>query len=145
LNKSGARSQSFFKGDEILFSSYTSNQKSAIATFLFAALWALISLEIAIRMGLQSPSALTVFAIMTIIAWILIPFYLKKIKPVFIIGIIVLVLGLIGLFASPGNPPWYSFSNPISVVKEGSFVLDGLACIYFSYKSYKELSRTDIP
>jgi hypothetical protein len=69
----------------------------------------------------------------------------QKIKPVFIIGIIVLVLGLIGLFASPGNPPWYNFSNPISVVKESSFVLDGLACIYFSYKSYKELSRMDIP
>ena len=124
---------------------YTSNQKGAIATLIFAALWALISLGIATMMGLQSASALAVFAIMTLITWILIPLYLKKIKPAFIVGIIVLVIGLIGLFAAPGNPPWYTFTNPVSIVKELSFVLVGLACIYFSYKSYRELSRQGIP
>lgn len=90
-------------------------------------------------MSLQSASALTVFAMMDLAAWILVPLYLKKIKPAFVAGIIVVVLGLIGLAASPGTPPWYTFTNPISVVKELSFVLVGLACIYLSYRSWREL------
>ena len=126
-------------------STYTSNQKGAIATFLFAALWGLISLGIAVMMGLQSASALTVFAIMDLVAWILVLLCLKKIRPAFIVGIIVLVLGLIGLVASPGTPPWYTFTNSVSVVKEVSFILVGLACIYFSYKSYRELGSNRNP
>jgi len=78
-----------------------------------------------------------VFEIMVLVVWMLIPLYLKKIKPAFIVGIIVVVMGLITLVASPGTPPWYTFTNPVSVVKELLFVLDTLACIYFSYKSYR--------
>lgn len=116
-----------------------SNLTCAIITLIGAASWALISLVIASMMNLQSPFALIVFSIMTLVAWILIPLYIKKIKPAFILGIILLILGLIALVASPGNPPWYTFTNPISIVKQFSFMLDGLACIYFSYKSYREL------
>jgi len=120
-------------------SSYTLNQKGAVATVFFAAIWALVSMIIAVDMGLQSPIALAIFAVMTLFAWILVPLYFKKMKVGFVFGIILLVLGLGGLFASPGNPPWYTFTNPISIVKELSFVVDSLAGIYFSYKSYKEL------
>ena len=106
---------------------------------IFAAIWALLSLIIAIDMGLQSPFALAIFGIMTILAWILIPLYIKKIKAGFVLGIILLILGLGGLFASPGDPLWYTFTNPISIVKELSFVIDAIAGIYFSYRSHGEL------
>jgi hypothetical protein len=92
-------------------------------------------------MSQQSASSLTVFVVIVPVAWILTP--LKKIKPAFIVGIIFLVLGLIGLFANPSNSQLYRFSNRISVAQENSFFLDGRAFIYFSYKSYEELSRAD--
>ncbi len=120
-------------------SKYTLNQKGAIICVLFAAIWALVSMIIAIDMELQSTLALAIFGIMTLIAWILVPLYVKRIKSAFILGIILLIFGLIGLFASPGNPPWYSFTNPRSIVKELSFVMDSLVGIYFSVKSYTEL------
>jgi len=120
-------------------SKFTLNQKGAVVTVTIAAVWALLSMIIAIAMGLQSLIALAIFAVMTLLAWILVPLYFKKIKVGFVFGIILLVLGLGGLFASPGNPPWYTFTNPISIVKELSFVIDSLAGIYFSYKSYKEV------
>ncbi len=116
-----------------------SNQTCAIITLIGAASWALISVVIASMMNLQSPFALIVFSIMTLVAWILIPLYIKKIKPAFIIGMILLIIGLSALIVTPGNPPWYTFTNPTSIVKQFSFILDGLACIYFSYKSYREL------
>lgn len=120
-------------------SNYTLNQKGAVFTVIFAAIWALLSLIIAIDMRLQSTFALAIFGIMTILAWVLIPLYIKKIKAGFVLGIILLILGLGGLFASPGNPPWYTFTNPISIVKELSFVIDAIAGIYFSYRSHGEL------
>ena len=120
-------------------SNYTTNQKGSIITVLFAAIWALVSLIIAVDMGLQSTFALAIFGIMTLIAWILVPLYVKRIKSAFILGIILLIFGLIGLFASPGNPPWYTFTNPISIVKELSFVIDSLFGLYFSAKVFREL------
>ena len=118
---------------------YTFNQKGAIVTVVLAAIWALLSMIIAIDMGLQSTLALAIFAIMTLIAWVLAPLYLKRIKAAFILGIVLLILGLAGLFASPGDPPWYTFTNPISIVKQLSFIIDSLAGIYFSFKSFREL------
>ena len=120
-------------------SKYTFNQKGAVVTVVFAAIWALLSMIIAIDMGLQSTFALAIFGIMTLIAWVLVPLYIKRVEAAFILGIILLILGLAGLFASPGDPPWYTFTNPISIVKELSFVIDSLAGIYFSFKSFREL------
>ena len=93
--------------------------RSAIVTLVIAAVWATVSLFIAVDMGLQSTFALIIFVIMTLMVWILIPFYVKKNRNSFIIGIVLLVAGLAGLFASPGEPPWYTFSNPVSVACKG--------------------------
>ncbi|MCP8311084.1 MAG: hypothetical protein L6N94_06270 [Candidatus Methylarchaceae archaeon HK01M] len=126
-------------GGERMLSNYTMNQKRAIITMIFAAIWALVSLIIAIEIGLQSNFALVIFGVMTLIAWIMILLYVKKIKVGFVLGIVLLIFGLDGLFASPGDPPWYTFTNAISIVKELPFVLDAIACVYFSYKSYREV------
>ena len=82
---------------------------------------------------------MTVFAVMTIIAWVLVPLYFKRLKATYVLGAVFLVLGLVGLFASPSDPPWYTFTNPISIVKELSFVIDSLMGIYFSVKSFAEI------
>ncbi len=63
---------------------------------------------------------------------------LRGSKTAYFLGVVLLVLGLGGLFASPGDPPWYTFTVPISIVKELSFVIDSLFGIYFSIKSYSE-------
>jgi len=71
--------------------------------------------------------------------WVLVPLYVKRTKTAYVLGIVLLVLGLGGLFASPGDPPWYTFTVPISIVKEVSFVIDSLVGIYFSAKSFMEI------
>jgi len=122
---------------------FTTSQKIALATVTFAALWAIISLVIAMLMRLQSIFALIIFGFMTLLAWLLVPLYFKRKKAGYISGIILLILGLFGLFASPGNPAWYTFVNPISIVKELAFVIASIAGIYFSFKSFREISCGD--
>jgi uncharacterized membrane protein len=124
---------------ESMPSKYTFNQKGAVVTMFLAAVWALLSMIIAVEMGLQSTVALVIFGMMTIVAWVLVPLHIKKFKPAFILGIILLILGFAGLFASPGDPPWYTFTNPKSIVKELLFVIDSLAGVYFSFKSFREI------
>lgn len=121
--------------DETLF------HKGAMVTLVVAALWATVSLFIAVEMGLQSAFALIIFVIMTLMVWILVPFYVKKTRNSFIIGTILLIAGLAGLFASPGNPPWYTLSNPVSVVKESIFVVDVFLGVYFSLNYYLLLGK----
>ncbi len=116
-------------------SNYSLNQKGAIVTVTFAAVWALLSMIIAFDMGLQSPIALAIFGVMTVIAWVLVPLYIKRVRAAYVLGVVLLVLGLGGLFASPGDPAWYTFTVPISIIKELSFVIDSLVGIYFSVKS----------
>ena len=79
--------------------------KGSIITLVIAAVWATLSLVIAVEMGLQSAFALIVFVVMTLMVWFLVPLYIKKNRTSFLIGIILLVAGLAGLFASPGDPP----------------------------------------
>jgi hypothetical protein len=108
-------------------------------TVTLAAVWALLSMIIAIEMELQSTIALAIFGVRTIIAWVLVPLYFKRVKAAYVLGAVLLVLGSVGLVASPGNPAWYTFTNPISIVKEFSFVIDSLMGIYFSVKSFAEI------
>lgn len=131
------------KGIGELEAVFTLSQKIALVAVTFAALWAALSLVIATLMGLQSIFALFIFGFMTLLAWILVPLYFKRKKAGYIFGIVLLILGLFGLFASPGNPPWYTFTNPISIIKETSFVIVSIAGIWFSYKSLREISRGD--
>ena len=115
------------------------SQTGALATVLATSLWALTALGAAIAGGRQTASALTVFAILTAIAWILVPLYAKRIKWGYIVGIIVIITALVGLLAMPGTPPWYAFTAPVYNFSFVVFYLVMLAGIYFSYKSYKEL------
>ena len=122
---------------------FTVNQKIALITVTFAALWATLSLVLATLMSLQSIFALAIFGFMTLLAWILVPLYFKRRKAGYILGIVLLILGLFGLFASPGNPQWYTFANPISIIKELSFVIASIAGVWFSYRSLSEISHGD--
>ena len=118
---------------------YTCNQTSAIAALLASALWSLAALGAVITTGGLSPTAIIVFGIMTIIAWILVPLYFKLVKPAFIVGTVVIVSALIGLLAMPGTPPWYAFTTPLYNFSFVVFYIVMLAGLYYSYKTYKEL------
>lgn len=120
---------------------FSISQKIALVSMTLAALWATLSIVIATLMNLQSNFALFVFGFMTVLAWILIPLYFKRKKGGYVLGIILLILGLFGLFASPGNPAWYTFVNPVSIVKELTFVINSIFGIYFSYRSFIEMLR----
>jgi hypothetical protein len=125
----------------MIFMNETLFYKGSVVTLVIGAIWATVSLFIAVDMGLQSTFALIIFVVMTLLVWILVPFYVKRIRPSFIVGAILLIAGLAGLFASPGNPPWYTFSNPISVVKELIFVVDVFLGVYFSLNYYLLLGK----
>jgi hypothetical protein len=51
------------------------------------------------------------------------------------------IVALVGLAAMPGTPPWYAFTAPVYNFSFVVVYLVGLAGIYFSYRSYKELKR----
>ena len=118
---------------------YSVSQTGALATVLAASLWALTALGTAIMGGRQTASALTVFAILTAIAWIMVPLYAKRVKWAYVMGIIVIIIALVRLLVTPGTPPWYAFTAPVYNFSFVAFYLVMLAGIYFSYKSYKEL------
>ncbi|WP_455364843.1 hypothetical protein [[Eubacterium] cellulosolvens] len=119
-------------------STYTS-LTAAIASLLAGTLWGLMGVGVDMMTGRQSPQIIIVFAISVLVAWILIPFYLKRVKAALLGGIIVAVIALVGLAANPGTPPWYTFTNPVFDFSFVVFYLVLLAFIYFSYKSYREL------
>ena len=113
---------------------YTSNQTGAIATLLAGSLWAFTVIGASI--GIED---VTFLVILDIIAWILLPFYIKRIKWSYLIGIIAPIIGLVGFLVMPGAPPWYTFSSPIFDFSFVILYIVGLALIYFSYNSFKEL------
>ena len=47
--------------------------KGAVVALVIAAIWAIVSLFIAVDMGLQSTFALIVFVVMTLMVWIMVP------------------------------------------------------------------------
>lgn len=125
---------------EDLATTYTSNQTGAIATLLAVALWGLTALGVAIRLEAQTATGLTVFSILIIIAWILVPLYVWRVRWAYIVGILTGVTAMGGLLAMPGTPAWYSFTHPVYHFSYIVFYLLMLASIYFAYKSYQELA-----
>ncbi|MBS7622935.1 hypothetical protein KEJ39_04570, partial [Candidatus Bathyarchaeota archaeon] len=92
---------------------YSSSQTGAVAAILASSLWGLTALGAAIMEGRQTATALTVFAILTVIAWIMVPLYAKRVRWAYIVGIVIIIIALVGLLAMPGTPPWYMFSAPV--------------------------------
>jgi len=127
-----------------LAETYTKNQTLAIAIALAIALKAWTGLGV-FHMGIQLkvlPTVVALFWALVIIGWILIPLYIMRIRPAFIVGIIIIAIVMVTLLISPGVTPWYTFASPVwdTSVLVG-YYLFGLAFIYFAYKSYMELKK----
>jgi len=122
-----------------LAKTYTCNQTSAIATALAVLIWSISALGVTNIIGGQIAIATTIFSILTIIGWIIIPLYFKLVRPAFLVGIILAIIALIGLITMPGEPSWYMFTAPLYSFSYIVICLTLLACIYFSYESFKEL------
>jgi len=122
-----------------LAKTYTYNQTIAIATALAVLIWSISSLGVTNIIGGQTVIATTIFSILTIIGWIIIPLYFKLVRPAFLVGTILCIAALIGIIAMPGEPSWHMFTAPLYSFSFVVICLALLACIYFSYESYKEL------
>ena len=117
---------------------YTSNQTGAIACLLASAFWGLTAHAVARMFGLEH----WVYSILVVVLWLLIPFYIKVIKPAFIVGIFFLAISLCYLaFLTSllGTAAWFRFSRGLYDFTYALWYLISIACIYFSYKSWKEL------
>jgi hypothetical protein len=82
------------------------------------------------------------YAIIIIIAYLLIPFIVKLIKPAFIAGIILLVIAMIyiGIFPSlTSMEPWYIYAPRLYNFAYVIFYSITILGIYFCYETYKEL------
>ena len=102
-------------------------------------MWGIVNLGVVIVYLDEALPTVMIMGIMLIISWILVPLYAKLIRGSFIIGIIINVLALVAITADPGTPPWYTFSCIICGFEHLAAYLIALACIYFSYRSFKEL------
>lgn len=117
---------------------YSFNRALALACGLAVSLWALGALGTAIMVGRQPETALMIFAALVIIAWILMPLYVRQVRPAYLVGVILQIIALVGLAIMPGTPPWYTFSAPVYNFSFVVYYLVALGTIYFSYASYKE-------
>ena len=117
----------------------------AVATLLACLLWGLTALGAEVGWCLVGRQPVSMLSSILVpywaVAWLLVPLYLKKIKWGFIVGIIFVLIAMIGITAMPASLPWYTFATPLYSVSFVVFYLIGLALIYFSYASYKELSK----
>jgi hypothetical protein len=126
---------------KILATNYTANQTWAIATLLASALWGLTATGVNVMTAITGTSTNMSYGILVTIAWILVPLYAKLVRPAFIVGIILNIIAMIGVAASPAATPWYAFANPVYNFSFIVWYLIMLAAIYFSYKSYQELKK----
>lgn len=120
---------------------YTKNQTGAIATS-FGALFAGLVIIGTLIMTTELPIyVILVGTILNLIGWIVLPLYIKLIRPAFIAGIIIAILSMLyGAWPSP--PPtmsWYTFYAPVFHFSFIIWYLAVLAHIYYAYKSYMEL------
>ena len=122
---------------------YTSNQTGAIACAVAISLRGLVGIGALMTPGYwrpSTPSMLLFFGIFDIIGWILALIIIMRIRPAYIVGIILYVLTMISLSTGSFIPPWYAFKSPVMDLSMlVGFYLFPLAGIYFNYKSYKEL------
>jgi len=105
-----------------------------LATLLAGSLWAFTVVGASI--GVQD---VTFLVILDVVAWVTVPFYIRRVRWSYFVGIVAPIFGLVGFVAVPGTPPWYAFSSPIFDFSYVILYIVGLALMYFSYKSYKEL------
>ena len=117
---------------------FSFNRALALACGFGGSLWALGALGTAIMVGRQPETAVMIFAVLVIIAWICMPLYIWQVRVGYLVGIIVSIVALVGLAVMPGTPPWYTFYAPVYNFSFVVYYLIALGIIYFSYVSYKE-------
>jgi len=123
-----------------LVKSYTPNQTGAIACLLAINVWGFTAYIIAPYVSYIIP---WFFPILMIIGWVLLPFYIKLSRHAFMVGIVLIIFVMSSILISPilyGGTKWYLFTRGFYDFMIVIFYLIALAHIYFSYKSFREVS-----
>jgi hypothetical protein len=117
---------------------YTSNQTGAIACWSAILMWGLTAHGV----GWMLNQTTVVYSIILIISWGLLPLYVKLVRQAFIAGIFINVLVMCYLPIVPsalGTVAWYNFPRGLVDFTYVVYYVIALLCIYFSYRSWKEL------
>jgi hypothetical protein len=127
---------------------FTNNQVGAIATFLSMLVWGTTSQGFELEYEIASP----ILLILIMIGWIILPFYIKRMKPAFIMGSVIAILLIFGIsithslreqaeiFPSLSEAsPLYAFSAPLYYIIFMIIYLEILLVLFFSFMTYKEL------
>lgn len=118
---------------------YSSSQTGTSALWGIEAIdWVIIQTVISF-----SPFALTSFAILDLIVWILVPLYAKRVRWSYVVGIVVWIVCIVGIAAMLGTAQietGYIFGALVHRFSLVIFCFVALVGIYFSYRSYKELT-----
>ena len=127
---------------------YTDSQSVAIATLLAIIMWGTTTQGLESEFGIAQPTLL----LLLVTAWIMLLLYTKRIRPAFVMGIIVLVILVVGISATHGLreqvgvfprladiPPFFDLTVAQYYSLFSIFYLTSVVCIYFSYRSYREL------
>jgi len=127
---------------------YTNHQVGAISTLLAMLVWGITSQGFEVQVGIIQPIILVPIAI----GWILLPLYIKRVKPTFIIGLVISIVILIGfsithslreraaIFPSLSEAsPFLIFSASLYYIISSIIYIVMILCIFYSYLTYKEL------
>jgi hypothetical protein len=119
---------------------YTFNQTMAITCCFASAMWGLTAHAVARMLGLEH----WIYSILVILLWILVPFYIRLIRNSFIVGIFILAISMsyLGFLTSLlGTADWFLFARGLYDFTYALWYLISIVCIYFSYKSWRELQK----
>ena len=120
--------------------SYTPNQTGAIACLLSINMWGSLAWAVAPYVSSTHPPF---YPILLIVFWVLLPFYIKLSRHAFMVGIVLIIFVMSSILISPilyGGTKWYLFTRGFYDFMIVTFYLIALAHIYFSYKSFREVS-----
>lgn len=122
-----------------MVNSHISNQTVAQVT-LFAGAIGILAVILSACLEVIN-SILILFVILDLIAWLLIPLYIKRIKWSYIIGVILAIIGIIAFSVLLSS--FHKIQIVICEFLQIIVIVILLVLLYFSYSSFKEMLSID--
>ena len=122
-----------------MVNSHISNQTVALAS-LFAAAIGILAVIISTCLEAIN-SILILFVILDLIAWALVPLYIKRIKWSYIIGVILAIISIIAFSVMLGS--FHKIQIIIYEFLQILVIVILLVLLYFSYSSFKKMLSID--
>jgi len=122
-----------------LVNSHISNQTVALASLFAGAIGILAVIVSTCLEGISS--ILILFVILDLIAWLLIPLYIKRIKWSYIIGVILAIISVIAFSVMLGS--FHKIQIITCELLQVIVIMILLVLLYFSYRCFREMLSID--